>query len=321
MKVISITILIIVAVGVFWFVTKGSPDAPDIEVDHETTFSHFGLRTNTEKANIPLEEVLSGGPGKDGIPAINEPKFVSIEDADVGDGVLGVLVTSNEKKRYYPYNILVWHEIVNDSIDDTHFAVTFCPLCGSAIVFNREVDEEILTFGVSGLLWESNLLMYDTKTESLWSQAKNEAVIGEYAGTKLSLIDMRLLEFSKLKRFHPDARVLSRDTGFVRMYNVEPYSGYGLTDETYFPVSVSDTRFPPKQIMYVVPFEGKSYAFPEADLDDSSEFATDMAVLRAKRLQDGLEVTRDEEVLPGYYEMWFSWATQHQDNGVVWPIE
>jgi hypothetical protein len=283
----------------------------------ETAFARNGLKTNTSMSSIPLSDVLSGGPGKDGIPALSNPLFVSVEEAEVNDTTLGVFISIDEEKRFYPYNILVWHEIVNDSIGDTHFAVTFCPLCGSAITFNREVGGEVLTFGVSGLLWESNLLMYDTKTESLWSQAKNEAVIGDYIGTKLSLLDMRLLEFGTIKELHPDSRVLSRDTGYARSYDIDPYGDYETNDRILFPVSVSDSRFSAKEIMYVVPFNESSYAFPDSGLDETTTFEVADGELVLERLEEGVQAYINGNPLPGYYEMWFSWATHHQNDGVV----
>lgn len=289
--------------------------------DPQTQFGHMGLRTNTENANIPLDKVLSGGPGKDGIPAINNPTFVSVDDARVDPDTRGVLVTMGTETRFYPYNILVWHEIVNDSIGDTHFAVTFCPLCGSAIVFDRNLDGDIFTFGVSGLLYESNLLMYDTDTESLWSQARGEAVIGEYTGTKLTILDMKLIEFSRVQSDHPDARVLSQHTGYNRNYNRDPYTGYGLSEDLVFPVSISDKRFPSKELFYVVPVADVSIAFPAEPLTGSVEMKHNGITLIATKADDGsISITADGESIPGYYEMWFSWATHHQDDGVVWDI-
>src|SRR3989344_4868604 len=146
-----------------------------------------GLNTDTGKSSIDQSKIVSGGPGKDGIPAISNPKFVDIGDEELSDSTSGILINLNKQTRFYPFNILVWHEIVNDSIEGSYIAVTFCPLCGSAIVFDRRVGDEILEFGVSGLLYESNLLMYDKKTESLWSQVLGEAVVGSYTGTKLAL--------------------------------------------------------------------------------------------------------------------------------------
>lgn len=310
-------------VVVVWLFTPLAPERVSLRSNvprNEGAFARFGLVTDTDAASIPLEEVLFGGPGKDGIPALDHPTFVSISNAEVNDETLGVLVSVKGEERFYPYSILVWHEIANDSIEDMHFAVTFCPLCGSAIVFNRQVDGDILTFGVSGLLYESNLLMYDRKTESLWSQAGTEAVVGDYTGTRLDILPMHIISFAELKERHPGALVLSTNTGYARSYDVDPYTGYGLTDELYFPVSVSDERFSAKELMYVVPVGNLSVAFPVAELTDTDTFTAGTTTLTALRVPDGIVVTAGGERVPGYYEMWFSWATQHEDDGVVWRI-
>jgi len=292
LKVPLILFLLLIALAVYLLWIRNLPPrlekTPHAQESAETKFAKFGLQTDTSKSTIDTSLILSGGPGKDGIPAIDNPEFISISQADVGDKTLGVLVQFEGEKRFYPYNILVWHEIVNDSIGDTHFAVTFCPLCGSAIVFDRTINGEILSFSVSGLLYESNLLMYDRETESLWSQAANKAVVGVLTGTELETLPMKLLEFDKIKRLHPDALVLSPKTGHARNYNVDPYAGYGLVDDVYFPISVSDTRLPPKTIMYVVPLGEQSIAFEDQKLTDAVRKKFDDTELVAIRLPDGI---------------------------------
>ena len=134
-----------------------------VETKVAMNFLNFDLKTNTSKASIDLSLVLSGGPGKDGIPAINNPKFISLNEVDTNGDERGILLNSDNEQRFYPYTILVWHEIINDRFDGKDIAITFCPLCDSAVVYNRNINDEILTFGVSGLLFESNLLMYDLK--------------------------------------------------------------------------------------------------------------------------------------------------------------
>ncbi|MBX2866949.1 DUF3179 domain-containing protein [Candidatus Kaiserbacteria bacterium] len=325
MKIALALIGISALASALWFFMYDSEERYPVEEDFsdvEMLFERFGLRTDTRIRNVALDQIFSGGPGKDGIPALSDPIFTTVSEADVDGETLGVLVIIEEVKRFYPYTILVWHEIVNDHIGDTHFAVTFCPLCGSAIVFDRNVDGDILSFGVSGLLFESNLLMYDSATESLWSQAGNEAVVGTYTGTRLSVLPMRLLTFSSLQFEYPDAQILSQDTGYVRRYGIDPYTGYGLSEDLYFPVSVSDKRFPAKEIFYVFPYKEKSIAFPEKSLIDTANFSIGDTTVTATRHTDGIAITtEDNTVLPGYYEMWFSWATHHQEDGVVWEIE
>lgn len=293
---------------------------------NRTTFSQ--LDTNLDKAIIEPSEVRSGGPGKDGIPAIDNPKFVSIAEASLDDEIRGIFIDINGEQRFYPYSILVWHEIVNDSIGDTNFAVTFCPLCGTAIVFDRDQSsdgpfDKTVRFGVSGLLWESNLLMYDDITETLWSQARGQAVIGDLAGQKLIRLPMQLITFGELKQKYPSSQVLSHDTGYNRNYTVYPYGDYEENnDRLVFPVSVQDNRFPSKLIMYVVQFEDKSVAVPKDSVVDGSTatMKVNRQTLTLKRDGGEYEVTANGEVLPGYFEMWFSWATHHQEDGVVWEI-
>jgi hypothetical protein len=278
-----------------------------------------GLKTDTSKASIGVDQILSGGPGKDGIPAINDPKFTSIAEAGVDDEVLGMYVEIDGEGRFYPYTILVWHEIVNDSIGDTDFAVTFCPLCGSAIVFDRSVGGETVRFGVSGLLYESNLLMYDSKTESLWSQARGDAVVGEMTGTELTRLPMQLIPFSELKEKFPDAEVLSADTGYRRNYGFYPYGDYEESDSFVFDPSIKDNRFHVKKMMYVTPYKDRSLAFPYEDIP-SGVSTINLGGVMAELERDGAQimVRVGGQDLVGYFEMWFSWAVHHQEDGVVW---
>jgi len=276
-----------------------------------------GLKTDTSKSLIDLEAILSGGPGKDGIPAINDPKFTSIDEAGFDDDTLGVLVSFDGVQRYYPYNILVWHEIVNDSIGDNKYAVSFCPLCGSAILYNREIGDETVRFGVSGLLYESNLLMYDNLTESLWSQAAGEAVVGSYTGTELEVLPMQLITFEEVKEKYPDAEVLSKDTGYKRNYSVYPYGDYEETERLYFPISVNYDKYFAKEIMYVVNVDEKSLSFPYKNIPEGETIIDDSGVI-INRNGGEIEVTHNKQKIPGYFEMWFSWAVHHQEDGAVW---
>lgn len=178
------------------YFTSSSSKVTNLMQPKSGVFKNF--KTNTDKKSIDLSLLLSGGPGKDVIPAINNPKFVPLTKTKLKDDVLGIYVSFEGEARFYPYNILTWHEIVNDKIGHTHFAITFCPLCGSAIVYNRNIKGEILRLGVSGLLYESNLVMYDDKTESFWSQVRGEAIVGDYTGTKLEVLSMQRISLWKL---------------------------------------------------------------------------------------------------------------------------
>ena len=233
------------------------PDAPEALRAFETDLSN---------TTIDLAELRRGAP-KGAIPAIDAPSFVSIEAARdwIGEKEPVISVEHNGVARAYPLQILTWHEIVNDVIGGTPVAVTFCPLCYSAIAFERTIDGEPVTFGVSGLLRNSDLVMYDRKTETLWQQFTGEAIVGTHAGKTLTLVSSQLLSFRQFREHHPEGMVLSRDTGHDRRYGQNPYVGYDDVDTPPFaydgPV---DERLPPKAKVVAVSIGGTHKAYPHA---------------------------------------------------------
>src|SRR3989338_1491948 len=230
---IIILILIILSIGVFLYFKKDNFNISTeinttsdslVEDDNEIKefgFKDGGLNTNTIKTSIPLEKILDGGPGKDGIPALTNPKFVSIKEAekDIAPDIDGMVVSVGDTNKFYPFSIMVWHEIVNDVVNGKPLVITFCPLCGSSIAFEAEVDGKIEQFGVSGKLYESNLLMYDKSTESLWSQSIGTAVVGDRTGEKLTIYNSQLMSFKDFSVKWPSGKVLSTDTGYSRNYD------------------------------------------------------------------------------------------------------
>ena len=192
--------------------------------------------TNWELHTIDYSEILSGGPPRDGIPSIDEPQFVTQAEAEAWlQGTEPVIaVDLAGEARAYPLQILTWHEIVNDTIGDLPIIVTFCPLCNSAIVFERTLDDEPVEFGTSGLLRNSDLIMYDRKTESLWQQFTGEAIVGDQVGTTLTFLPSSLISFNDFRAAYPDGVVLSQNTGINRDYGRNPYAGYDEIGNTPF---------------------------------------------------------------------------------------
>ncbi|MEX1009407.1 MAG: DUF3179 domain-containing protein [Acidimicrobiia bacterium] len=169
----------------------------------------------------------SGGPPPDGIPAIDSPRFERAADVDWLDKREPVIaVELDGESRAYPVRILVWHEIVNDTLDGVPVAVTYCPLCNTAIAFDRRVGGRVVDFGTSGLLYRSDLVMYDRQTESLWVQFEGRAVAGVLTGTTLSTFPVATVAWRDWRRANPDGLVLTTDTGFDRAYGTNPYVGY-----------------------------------------------------------------------------------------------
>jgi hypothetical protein len=227
--------------------------------------------TKEEKSIVPLDQIVSGGPPPDGIPSVDNPKFISIQEASkfLKDSELVLGLNINGDVRAYPLQILVWHEIVNDNIGDVPVAITYCPLCFTNQVFNRTIDEGVVVeFGTSGKLYNSNLVMYDRTTKTLWSQALAEGIVGKYAGTKLQRVPFDVAYWKEWKQLYPDSKVLSRDTGSNRPYGADPYGDYYTNSDVLFPVSNKDSRLDLKEIVVGFENKGQFKAYKQQDIEN-----------------------------------------------------
>lgn len=300
------------------------------EIDEESIFSQeyldAWLTTNTDKRSIDLFEVLDGWPWKDWIPAINNPEFISQEEALVTstylwEDDLGIVLSRWDDARFYGYDVLVWHEIVNDEIDEEKVSITFCPLCWSAIVYDRVVDWKELNFWVSWKLYNSNLLMYDDYNETLWSQSLWEAVVGEQLWKKLSVVKSDLMNYSEFQKKFPKGLVLSNDTGHNRRYGEIPYGNYDEDDALYFPInSEADNRYHSKELFYVANHNWVSVAFSWNDLREEKQWSIivwDKEYIA--KFSDGIaEIKLNNEIVPAYFEMWFSWINHNIGSDNIW---
>ena len=186
--------------------------------------------TDFTRISIELDEILSGGPPKDGIPSIDRPTFKTVaEISDIADREPVLSLEINGDARTYPIRVLTWHEIVNDTVGGKPVTVTYCPLCNAAIVFERTVKGKELDFGTTGLLRNSDLVMYDRQTQSWWQQFTGEAIVGNMLGTNLTLVPARLEAFNLFKARHPNGKVLVPNNPGMRSYGATPYAGYDTT--------------------------------------------------------------------------------------------
>jgi Protein of unknown function (DUF3179) len=222
-----------------------------------------------EKHIVPLDQIVSGGPPPDGIPSIDSPKFNSVIDGNkfLGDSDKVVGININGDIRAYPLQILVWHEIVNDNVGGIPVAITYCPLCFTNQVFGRTVNNTILEFGTSGKLYNSNLVMYDRSSKSLWSQALGEGIVGKYAGIKLEKLPFDVAYWKDWKKIYPQTKVLSKDTGSARPYGADPYGDYYTSPDILFPVSNSDNRLGLKEIVVGLENRDWSKAYKLQDIE------------------------------------------------------
>ena len=184
-------------------------------------------RTDFSKSSVPFDEIFSGGPPKDGIPSIDEPKFLPVAEIDnLPDEEPVVGLTIGGESKAYPLRILIWHEIVNDEIGGVPVTVTFCPLCNAAVVFDRRLGGRVLDFGTTGMLRYSDLVMYDRQTESWWQQFLGQAIVGELTGAELKMLPSRLESWSKFRARAPEGLVLVPNSPARRAYGNNPYAGY-----------------------------------------------------------------------------------------------
>ncbi len=270
---------------------------------------------------IHPSKLLSGGPPKDGIPSIDKPKFVSVPEANkfVNDNELVLGINLNEDKRAYPFQILVWHEIVNDIVGNSPVAVTYCPLCGTGIAYERTINNEPVEFGVSGLLYNSDLVMYDRKTDTLWDQINGRAIVGELAGTRLKQVPIDTVTWGDWKKLHPNTKVLSRETGFIRSYGTSPYGDYDTSSSIYFPVENEDLRLHPKTIIFGITINGKFKAYKEEDLKklENIEDKFNGINLIVERSDSGIVTIKkrdgNESIVP-VRAFWFAWFAFHPDT-------
>ncbi len=287
----------------------------------------FSLRSSSDfdlsKHSVPLDQIVSGGPGKDGIPAILKPAFVTAREAtflEDDDRVLGL--SRGGEAKAYPIKVLNWHEIVNDTVGGKPVVVTYCPLCGTGIGFEAVVQGRSLTFGVSGLLYQSDLVMYDHQTQSLWSQIATQAIAGPLTGAKLTHIFLEHTTWDEWRRAHPNTAVLSTKTGYFRDYDRDPYLGYAQRAELMFDTTHFDPRYHPKEWVLGIEVKGVFKAYPFAELKKVKEPLSDQVNGQSVRIhfnpraQSASVTDSDGRPLPSVMAFWFAWSAFHPDTQV-----
>jgi hypothetical protein len=289
---------------------------PAITLGDELTRNGFEL----SPASIPTREIISGGPARDGIPALDQPATERAAESSWSDDEPVLAVVVGAESRAYPVAILNWHELVNDTLGGAPILVSFCPLCGTGLVFERRIAGTTRSFGVSGLLYRSDLLMYDRESESLWSQISAEAVTGRLRGQRLSVLRAQMSRWGRWRRAHPETTILSRATGHARDYDRTPYADYADSRRLFFPAPV-DPRYHPKMPTLGLRIAGTAArAYPASELARvGSPVEEDFAGRRVRVSYDAerqvfdVEAPPDVEVIEGF---WFAWAAFHPEGTV-----
>ena len=259
--------------------TPDDPTDPDFDytsVDYDAEPVGSALQGDRLDPSFPPPLVdpgliRSGGPPPDGIPPIDDPRFLTVDDVDfLADEEAVILVEVDGLAKAYPVQILIWHEIVNDEFGDVPVTVTYCPLCNSALAFDRRLGDRLLDFGTSGALYQSALVMYDRQTESLWAHFTGRGLVGHFAGAELTFIPAQTVSWVQFREAHPDGLVLSRETGAARPYGQNPYPGYDFEDAdpigAFFTGEIDRTLAAKARIVGVAD-DGGSFAVRFEDLE------------------------------------------------------
>ena len=266
MKLLVPATFVGVSIAILLILLQGDTNST-MEISSQTSELQL-METDGVKHLVPLDKIKGGGPPKDGIPSIDDPIFASVSQSQFmsdSDTVIGLEI--NGDARAYPLFILVWHEIVNDTVGEIPVSVTYCPLCYTNQVFERIIDGKEVEFGTSGKLYNSNLLMYDRLTESYWSQALGLAVKGELTGTQLNLVPFDVITWGDWKELYPDTLVMTTETGYLRSYATDPYGNYYTEPRIMFPVEHNDERIHPKEIIIGVEIDGVYKAYRQNDIE------------------------------------------------------
>ncbi|NIA01372.1 MAG: DUF3179 domain-containing protein [Planctomycetia bacterium] len=274
-------------------------------------------------ALVPIEEIRRGGPPRDGIPAIDRPRFITAGNANFLDGSDRVLgIDRNGVRKAYAVKILNYHEIVNDRYGQEAVVVSYCPLCGTGMAFLAAKDGSVLNFGVSGLLYNSDVLLYDRETDSLWSQLMKQAIAGPLRGQRLQQIALSHTRWDDWRSRHPDTLVLSTDTGSRRDYERSPYVGYESSKKLYFPVGRMDPRYHPKELVIGLSVQGMHKAYPFTELSRTGGDIQDSIAGQVVRVRydshnrTGRVLAADGSELPTTISYWFAWQAFHPDSEV-----
>jgi hypothetical protein len=275
-------------------------------------------------ALVPVDEILWGGVKRDGIPSINQPKFVSASDATFlgkKDRVLGVY--RNGIAKAYPIRILDRHEVVNDSFADERVVVTYCPLCFSGMAFSISTDSIARTFGVSGLLFNSDVLLYDHQTGSLWSQIRSQAISGALKGTVIRPVVTAHTTWPDWLNRYPDTQVLSTDTGFRMSYRSSPYTQYQRSRQLMFPVNNRSNKYSNKELVLgvVIGDTFKAYPFKEMRKQDRTSFDdsigdTALTIEWHEKEKFARATSSEGEEIPTVIVYWFAWYAFHPTTAV-----
>lgn len=272
-------------------------------------------------SDVPFESLMQACPERDCIPSIDQAVFVSTAEVEfLREDDLVLTLTYNGMTRAYPARILDHHEIVNDMFGSDPVAITYCPLCGSGLAFDRRQGGQVLDFGVSALLHNSDLVMYDRQTESLWQQITGEAFAGKSRGARLKTLPLSMVIWKDWRQQYPDAKVLTVEGIHSDRYQKDAYAEYAESERLYMPVSATDARLHPKRVIYGMEIGERAVAVDAGWLAKQGNWSNEYEGKKLLlSLQTGGEVAAslDGEPITIHRMYWFAWYSFHPKTALI----
>ncbi len=272
-------------------------------------------------SDVAFDTLMQACPVRDCIPSIDQPEFLSTGDVSyLRDTDLVMALTYNGISRAYPTRILDRHEIVNDVFDSDPVAVTYCPLCGSGLAFDRRLDGQVLEFGVSSLLHNSDLVMYDRQTESLWQQITGEAFAGKSRGSQLVSLPLSMMTWAQWRSEYPQGQVLTVDKINSDRYMKDAYGDYAESEKLYMPVSATDARLHPKRVIFGLEIGDQAIAVDHEWLLAQGQWSNAYAggELELTLNKSGkVSASLNGDPIPVHRMYWFAWYSFHPQTALI----
>lgn len=286
----------------------------DVDILAET----FGFDDATRKS-VPLDKLMQGCPARDCIPSIDNPEYVGADNAEhISDDDLVITLAYKGEHFAFPTRILDHHEIVNDTFAGDPLAITWCPLCGSAVGIERTVGDTVTTFGVSGVLYNSDLVLYDRATETLWDQIDAEGIVGPMTGEQLTLVPVSMSKWDRWRTRHPDTQVLTTNTGFDKDYTADRFAEYRESTRLFMPVSATSEQLHAKTVVYGFDLEFGEIAYTEEQLSEPYTHTFAGEETTVSQDEDGtVTMQREGETYYPIRLFWFAWYTFHPETALA----
>jgi hypothetical protein len=317
----TITLVLIFCISAFSLSSNAQSSRPGNPRDYSPDVLLEVFKFTQEDSDVAFATLMQACPARDCIPSIDQPVFVATGDVDfLQDDDLVMTLSLNGVTRAYATRILDHHEIVNDMYGTVPVAITYCPLCGSGLAFERRQGGQVLDFGVSALLHNSDLVMYDRQTESLWQQITGEAFAGKSRGKQLKTIPMSMISWKNWREQYPHAEVLTVDEIHSDRYQKDAYGDYAESEKLYMPVSATDARLHPKRVVYAMEIGDTAIAIDAEWLVAEGSFSNEYEgkTLLVSLANNGeIEASLEGQSITIHRMYWFAWYSFHPKTALI----